>query len=592
MLSRAAEALFWIGRYAERAEDTARLLDVYFHDIVENPEVDEVETCRIVATVMGLHEEAPLTAREVLDMLAFDVDNQSSIVGSLRAARQNARGVREALSADIWESLNTTDLELPRRVSAARQFGPAPFFSYVRQRSAMLAGYVTSTISRDTGYDFLLLGRSLERVDMTARLLAAAVSSSGREGIWLTTLRACSAHEAYLRTYQRGVEVHLVLEFLLLDRLFPRSVIHALTVGENALTRLEPPVQRSGRSDSEARRGPRTGARRPRVPAAGAVAGRAARTPAPRRAGHVRAQRERHAQLLRHGRGRRLERRGVPEMSWRIAVKHRTGHKYETPARSSYNEVRMTPATVDGQHALQSRVETSPAAVTFRYVDYWGTIVHAFDVHMPHTELVVTATSVVETAAAGPEPSSVGWSDFDEAHCDRFAELLAPSRYVIEEPELDEVGADLAGQHAPADAGRRAVEWVNEQLDYVRGVTHVSTTSIEARAGGKGVCQDFAHVALALLRATGLPARYVSGYLHPGKDAVLDEPVQAESHAWVEFWAGGWIAVDPSNLSEVGERHVVVARGRDYADVRPLTGIYSGPAAGAVGVGVELTRLR
>ena len=113
-------------------------------------------------------------------MLAFDGDNPSSIVGSLGAARQNARGVREALSGEIWECLNTTDLELPRRVSAARQFGPAPFFSYVRQRSAMLAGYVTSTISRDNGYDFLVLGRSIERADMTARLLAAAVSAPDR----------------------------------------------------------------------------------------------------------------------------------------------------------------------------------------------------------------------------------------------------------------------------------------------------------------------------------------------------------------------------------------------------------------------------
>ena len=256
VLSRAAEALFWVGRYVERAEDTARLLDVYFHDIIENPEVDEGETCRIVATVMGLHEQAPLTAREVLDMLAFDSDNPSSIVGSLGAARQNARGVRESLSGEIWECLNTTDLELPRRVSAARQFGPAPFFSYIRQRSAMLAGYITSTISRDNGYDFLVLGRSVERADMTARLLAAAVSAPDREGTWLTTLRACSAHEAYLRTYQRGVEVRLVIEFLLLDRLFPRSVIHALTIGENALARLEPPAQRNGRGprDDTARR--------------------------------------------------------------------------------------------------------------------------------------------------------------------------------------------------------------------------------------------------------------------------------------------------------------------------------------------------
>lgn len=256
MLSRAAEALFWIGRYAERAEDTARLLDVHFHQIIVDPAVDEGDTCRVVGTVMGLHE-GPTTMREVLDRLAYDPDNPSSIAGSLSAARENARGVREAVSGEIWECLNTTHLELPRRVSAARQFGPAPFFSYVRQRAAMMSGYVASTISRDAGYDFLALGRSLERADMTARLLAAAVGTPTRGGEhWVTTLRACSAHEAYLRRYQRGVDAPVVLEFLLLDRLFPRSVLHALSVGEEALARLEPTAEWNGRTGQapEARR--------------------------------------------------------------------------------------------------------------------------------------------------------------------------------------------------------------------------------------------------------------------------------------------------------------------------------------------------
>ena len=280
-------------------------------------------------------------------------------------------------------------------------------------------------------------------------------------------------------------------------------------------------------------------------------------------------------------------------MSWRVAIRHRTGHHYGSAASASYNEVRMTPATVDGQHTLQSRVETTPHARPLRYVDYWGTVVQAFDVHEPHDELVVTATSVVETADARPPPDDAGWDDVTAPGVrDRFGELLSPSRYVLAEPELDDVGAQIAADHTPVEAGRRAVEWVNGHLEYVRGVTHVSTTSTEARAGGKGVCQDFTHVALALLRATGLPARYVSGYLYPGRTSVLDEPVSAESHAWVEFWAGDWVAADPSNLSEVAERHVLVARGRDYADVRPLAGIYCGPVAEALGVTVDLTRLR
>jgi transglutaminase-like putative cysteine protease len=280
-------------------------------------------------------------------------------------------------------------------------------------------------------------------------------------------------------------------------------------------------------------------------------------------------------------------------MSWRIAVRHRTGYQYGTPARASYNEVRMTPANTDDQHTLASRLDTLPETRTLRYTDYWGTVVHAFDVHVPHTELVVTASSVVETPPARPAPPECSWDDLaDRRLRDRFAELLAPSRYVVAEQEVDAVAAGIAAVNPPAAAGRAAVGWVHDQLEYVRGVTGVNTTSAEARAGGKGVCQDFTHLALALLRSVGLPARYVSGYLFPHRSGALDEPVDAESHAWVEFWAGDWVACDPSNLSEVAERHVLVARGRDYADVRPLAGIYSGPAAQALGVTVELTRLR
>ncbi len=257
MLSRVAEALFWVGRYVERSEDTARLLDVAFHQIVEDPATDEAETCRVLASVMGVGKNQPDAVphdiTEVLERLGFDDDNPSSIVGSLRAARQNARGVREALSAGIWECLNTTHHELSQRVTSARAFGPAPFFSYVRHRAAMLAGHADATMSRDHGYDFLVLGRSVERVDMTARLLAATVSTPAPDDGWIATLRACSAHEAYLRSYQRGVEPQLVLEFLLLDRLFPRSVFHALVVGEQALARLDPTAGRAGAGD-DARR--------------------------------------------------------------------------------------------------------------------------------------------------------------------------------------------------------------------------------------------------------------------------------------------------------------------------------------------------
>jgi uncharacterized alpha-E superfamily protein len=255
MLSRVAESLFWIGRYVERAEDTARLLDVHFHEVLEDPTVDEEASCAVLLTVMGVPDDVArrhADSRAVLELLGYDTA-PNAIVGALRAARENARGAREALSGEIWECLNTTYNALPARVAAARDFGPAPFFSYVRERAATFAGHVEATMSRDASHDVLVLGRSLERVDMTARLLAARIGGGIADEGWTSTLRACSAHDAYQRTYQQGVQAERVLEFLLIDRLFPRSVFHALRSGEEALMRLDPASGRSGH-DEPARR--------------------------------------------------------------------------------------------------------------------------------------------------------------------------------------------------------------------------------------------------------------------------------------------------------------------------------------------------
>ncbi len=211
-------------------------------------------------------------------------------------------------------------------------------------------------------------------------------------------------------------------------------------------------------------------------------------------------------------------------MSWRMAIRHRTGYRYAGPVRASYNEARLTPPSVDGQRTLQAALAITPAVRPLRYVDYWGTTVDAFDIHVPHTELVVLATSTVETAEPRPLPADAGWADLaDPAVQDRFGELLAASPYVPVEPELAELGRSLRAGSTPVQAGLRAAAWTHETLRYERGATHVHTSSAEARAAGKGVCQDFAHVTLALLRAVGLPARYVSGYLHPTVEAEIGE---------------------------------------------------------------------
>jgi transglutaminase-like putative cysteine protease len=279
-------------------------------------------------------------------------------------------------------------------------------------------------------------------------------------------------------------------------------------------------------------------------------------------------------------------------MTWRIAITHTTRHRYAQEVADSYNEARITPLTLDRQVCLEARVEVEPAARQFRYWDYWGTVVNAFDLHVPHSQLEIRGRSVVETSPASAPPGDVGWAGLTDAGVlDRFSEFLAPTGYVSAgDPVLADTTESLRALATPSVAARAAADWVRDHLRYQPGATDVGTSATEALHQGEGVCQDFAHLTLALLRALGIPARYVSGYLHPNADAGVGERVTGQSHAWIDWWSGDWLGWDPTHGVPVGERHVVVGRGRDYADVPPVRGLYHGVPAVAHEVDVELTR--
>lgn len=279
-------------------------------------------------------------------------------------------------------------------------------------------------------------------------------------------------------------------------------------------------------------------------------------------------------------------------MSWRIKVEHRSRYTYAGAVFSSYNEARITPLTTTAQLVLDASVTVDPSTRPYRYLDYWGSVVHAFDVQLPHTQMTVTGRSVVETTVPMPTALRVSWADLDSDRLrDDHAEVLAATPSVPGDERLLAVAAELRAAYAPDEAARAAVDWVRDQLRYVTGSTGVQTSAIEAWEGGAGVCQDFAHLALAVIRAMGVPARYCSGYLHPNADAGVGQTVEGESHAWIEYWAGDWHAIDPTIGWPIGERHVLVARGREYADVAPLKGVFHGGPTAALDVRVNLTRL-
>jgi uncharacterized alpha-E superfamily protein len=240
MLARNAESLYWIGRYVERADDAARILDVTVHQLLEDSSVDPDQASRTLLRVLGI--EAPkeqLDVWSLTDIVAFSRDTHGgSIVDSISGARENARGAREVTSTEIWECLNTTFNALSERERAAKRLGPGEFLSYVEHRAAMFAGLADSTLSRDDGYRFMVLGRAIERVDMTVRLLLSRVGDSASSPAWVTVLRSAGAHDTYLRTYRGVLDAGRVVEFMLLDRLFPRSVFYSLRLAEHSLEEL------------------------------------------------------------------------------------------------------------------------------------------------------------------------------------------------------------------------------------------------------------------------------------------------------------------------------------------------------------------
>lgn len=251
MLSRIASSLFWIGRYIERSDGTARILDVHLQLLLEDPWIDEDSACRSLLGVMGSPApEAAIVREDVLRILAVDRAAPASIVYSLGSARENARRAREIISTELWECLNTTAARMPRRVTSDKVH---EFFSWVRERTALAVGLMESGASRDEAWHFFTLGRSLERADMTARLLATRSLTEASGPSWTTLLRSCGAYEAYLRTYRGVPSARNAAEFLLHDRLFPRSILYSVARAVDSLAEIEPRLERVGVSDQASR---------------------------------------------------------------------------------------------------------------------------------------------------------------------------------------------------------------------------------------------------------------------------------------------------------------------------------------------------
>lgn len=278
-------------------------------------------------------------------------------------------------------------------------------------------------------------------------------------------------------------------------------------------------------------------------------------------------------------------------MTRQIRIVHHTGYAYREPVLGSHNEVRMTPRASREQWVLSSRIDIQPTPWVLSYRDYWGTKVTSFEIRERHSRLGVTSTATVEVTRAGEQAPGAGWDELrDPGLEDRMVEMLTLTDHIDPGSELRDFAAGVAREASPAETVAAVAATIRERVDYVPGVTHVRTSSRDVWKARAGVCQDMVHVALGALRSVGIPARYVSGYLHPRPEAEVGLAVAGESHAWVEWFSGGWQGFDPTNVIEIGDRHVLVGRGRDYHDVPPLRGVYAGTFKSDLHVKVTITR--
>lgn len=263
----------------------------------------------------------------------------------------------------------------------------------------------------------------------------------------------------------------------------------------------------------------------------------------------------------------------------RLKIEHTTTFTYDKPISEAYTEMRLKPLDEDGQHCIVFQLINEPHTPVLVYKDYFGNDVRHFDVIHPYQKLRVTALSEVLTPDVYM-PGSLSLSPLEEFN------YLSPTEYAPHTDELIKFSMEHATSDDPLAKAMALMEAVHSQLVYEKGATDVKTTADQALALGRGVCQDFSHILLALYRIQKMPARYVSGYLYNNGHT-------AASHAWVDVFVSthGWISLDPTHNRNQTAQYVRIGVGRDYADVPPTRGVFKGNAQEKMDIQVTVTQV-
>jgi len=627
LLARTAEAIYWAGRYLERAEDVARLVLVHGDSHVDLPVGQDVGWAPLLAVVGADGSwSGSFTEAEVVEYLLVDAGNPSSVLASLGAARDGFRRARAVVPRQTWELCNDLWRQRGEKRQLARtREGRVQWLREVVSVCQRLNGTLWATMRRDEALAFARIGQHLERADLTCRVLRARADSVAPAdaqdpyaGIRaMSVLQALDAYQPFRRARPARPGPGSAAGFLLQDEAFPRSVascvsevfedLKSLPANEAVLASCaEASLRLTGASPARMSAAELRAFTGDMLPCLAAVHDMLS---ASYFQGHPVA--DARSQPRRQTDAGESVTRSLPAAGTRadssktttFDVVHTTTYRYQEPAEHSYNEAHLHPRTTSRQRCLFHHLEVDPPVDSFvEFDDVFGNSVATFTVRGTFDVLVVTARSRVSLSAP-PVPGALApWETVRSMlERDRRPETRearryrAPSRLVPVAAELAEYAEPSFTPNRPiVDAVVELCARIHADFTYEPGFTSVTTPVLEVFEERRGVCQDFAQVFVGAVRSMGLAARYVSGYIEPPSSGGSSELIGAQaSHAWASVFVPGWgwLDVDPTNDQLVSDSHIVVSWGRDYWDVSPLRGsVEGGGSSHTLEVAVQVSR--
>ncbi|MFC4713362.1 alpha-E domain-containing protein [Planococcus dechangensis] len=607
MLSRVANSLYWMSRNVERAENNARILDVQLLQMIEAADEELVrdsdwrlifEICDSTETMREIKQNPSYEETELVQHLAVSSGNANSVASCAMVVRENARISRDHIPDDYWETwnrayLNLQDIDLEN--CSVRE--TKKFLEEVKTTSLISQGIVESSMSRGVAYQMIKIGKWLERAEKTARILNVVCERTHERlrkentddyHFWLAALRMTNGYSAYLQNNPPRMEPKKVLDFLISDKSFPRSIRYCLDHVREAVEELESgkvshyswelyakldEVRTSfNETDIEALDSDELMHFLNRFQDGCNDISRIFSST------YYLTDPEAESAVAFQSQG--METKGITSMKYKI--EHTNIFQYETIVDQSMNTIRLKPRTDECQRLLSYRADITPATLTTNHVDIFGNNVETFFIAEHHQHLEVKATSIVSIQKS-PFIHRIDYSREMNIifHSQLFAEhymaYLSNTAYTYILPEqLELIDRELGKMTNPVQYSIEVMEYLFDHFTYDGESTTVTTKASESFDLKKGVCQDITHVMLGILRSKNIPARYVSGYLYVGEDSALVG--DAASHAWVEVMVPGigWVGLDPTNNVEALENHIRVGTGRDYNDVSPVQGVYRG----------------